>query len=569
MRRALRDPRLGRRRTADHVGSAVAADGSRRAGLDRRTGRPRRGAPLDIATMSPPNSQAPGPPPRNPNAGGAVATLPPTQTPNDEYDLAYGYVLRKDYALAEDSFRTFLSKYPSDRLRRRRHLLARRKPVPAPALSRRRRSLPQRLDQVRNHRQGAGRAAAARAVARGARREGSGLRVARRSHAQISARLRGREAGRRAGTEACPLLRRRRSPPAEAKTLFDRSLTLPSSFSRSPAVRIRPRCCCWRRAGAPRASTGPKLLAVTVDHGLRPRIRARGARGEAARAPARRRAPHAALARRQAGDRLAGGRARRALPAARGRCRAAKARHVVTAHTLDDQAETVLFRMARGSGLTGLAAMAHASPLPVGGGEAIVLVRPLLDIPKARLIATLEQAKIDFADDPSNRDPRFTRPRLRDVMPALGARGARCAPLRAAGAAPAARRCGDRDRGRRGGESAVAGGPGPIAARSSSMPKNSPTCPPKWRCACSAARLRRLATRGRSSSASSRRSIEALESANRHEARSLAPHAGGRAGHADRDHADGRARARAQGRRTHCLNHRQIWRARSPQTAVE
>ena len=42
--------------------------------------------------------------------------LPPSQTPRDEYDLAYGYVLRKDYALAEDGFRNFLSKYPDDRL---------------------------------------------------------------------------------------------------------------------------------------------------------------------------------------------------------------------------------------------------------------------------------------------------------------------------------------------------------------------------------------------------------------------------------------------------------------------
>ena len=54
---------------------------------------------------------------RNPNAGGAVvATLPPSQTPRDEYDLAYGYVLRKDYALAEEGFRSFLSRNPGDRM---------------------------------------------------------------------------------------------------------------------------------------------------------------------------------------------------------------------------------------------------------------------------------------------------------------------------------------------------------------------------------------------------------------------------------------------------------------------
>ena len=51
-----------------------------------------------------------------PNPTGALATLPPSQTPRDEYDLAYGYLLRKDYALAEDSFRSFLSRYPNDRL---------------------------------------------------------------------------------------------------------------------------------------------------------------------------------------------------------------------------------------------------------------------------------------------------------------------------------------------------------------------------------------------------------------------------------------------------------------------
>jgi tol-pal system protein YbgF len=65
------------------------------------------------------NSPAAGPgpaQPRGPAPGGALATLPPSQTPRDEYDLAYGYVLRKDYALAEDSFRSFLNKYPDDRL---------------------------------------------------------------------------------------------------------------------------------------------------------------------------------------------------------------------------------------------------------------------------------------------------------------------------------------------------------------------------------------------------------------------------------------------------------------------
>lgn len=93
------------------------------------------GAPLDLSTLSaqasqdpslgpPPGPQAnvgnglPPPPPRNPSATGGQpqAMLPPTATSKDEYDLAYGYLLRKDYALSEESFRAFLRKYPSDRL---------------------------------------------------------------------------------------------------------------------------------------------------------------------------------------------------------------------------------------------------------------------------------------------------------------------------------------------------------------------------------------------------------------------------------------------------------------------
>jgi len=61
----------------------------------------------------------PPPPPRNPSATGSPqlqAALPATSSPKDEYDLAYGYLLRKDYALAEESFRAFLQKHPSDRL---------------------------------------------------------------------------------------------------------------------------------------------------------------------------------------------------------------------------------------------------------------------------------------------------------------------------------------------------------------------------------------------------------------------------------------------------------------------
>jgi len=52
-----------------------------------------------------------------------------------------------------------------------------------------------------------------------------------------------------------------------------------------------------------------------------------------------------------------------------------------------------------------------------------VLARPLLNVPKARLVATLNKAKVAFADDPTNRDTAFTRPRLRALLPLLAAEG--------------------------------------------------------------------------------------------------------------------------------------------------
>jgi tol-pal system protein YbgF len=91
------------------------------------------GAPLDLGSMS--NASAnPGatPVPRAgagaaavtslgqpPRAGGAAA--PPSQSPRDAYDLGYGYLLRKDYALAEDTFRDFIKRYPSDKLAAEAH----------------------------------------------------------------------------------------------------------------------------------------------------------------------------------------------------------------------------------------------------------------------------------------------------------------------------------------------------------------------------------------------------------------------------------------------------------------
>jgi tRNA(Ile)-lysidine synthase len=169
---------------------------------------------------------------------------------------------------------------------------------------------------------------------------------------------------------------------------------------------------------------GPKLLAVTVDHGLRPESAAEArAVARLARALG---VSHRTLRwsgpKPKTGLQQAARRARYDLLAQA--ARRAGARHILTAHTADDQAETVLLRLLRGSGVSGLAAMSRVSPLPVGeGGMGIVLVRPFLGLAKARLLATLRRARLGFAEDPSNRDPRFTRPRLRALMPALAEEG--------------------------------------------------------------------------------------------------------------------------------------------------
>ncbi|RED49793.1 tRNA lysidine(34) synthetase TilS [Aestuariispira insulae] len=99
-------------------------------------------------------------------------------------------------------------------------------------------------------------------------------------------------------------------------------------------------------------------------------------------------------------------------------CREQGAGDLFLGHHLDDQAETFLLRLARGSGVDGLSAM---SPIEMRGG--IRLVRPLLDIPKTRLVATLEQAGQAFVQDPSNLSDHFTRNRLRRLMPTLAEEG--------------------------------------------------------------------------------------------------------------------------------------------------
>jgi tRNA(Ile)-lysidine synthase len=186
----------------------------------------------------------------------------------------------------------------------------------------------------------------------------------------------------------------------------------------------------------------PHLLAVSIDHGLRPEARHEAAAVK--RLSQELGVEHRSM--RWSGPKPVSG-IQESARVARYRllriaARRAKARCVVTAHTLDDQAETVLFRMARGSGLAGICGMARTVPIddlacgqppdPVDSARdrdassrpiPVVVVRPLLDVPKARLIVTLQEARIVYAEDPSNADPRFARSRLRRLMPALADEG--------------------------------------------------------------------------------------------------------------------------------------------------
>ena len=170
----------------------------------------------------------------------------------------------------------------------------------------------------------------------------------------------------------------------------------------------------WRAA----LSRGPHLLAVTVDHGLRPES-AREAR-DVKRLAQTLGVSHRTM--RWTGEKPNSG-VPAAARAARYRLLATVARqsgasHILTAHTRDDQAETVLMRLLRGSGISGLAAMARESER-----EGVLIARPFLNISKSQLIATLEKAKIGYADDPTNRDISFTRPRIRNVIEGLGTEG--------------------------------------------------------------------------------------------------------------------------------------------------
>jgi tRNA(Ile)-lysidine synthase len=159
-----------------------------------------------------------------------------------------------------------------------------------------------------------------------------------------------------------------------------------------------------------------RIMAMTVDHGLRA-----GAAEEAATAGvicARLGVPHAvATVTVPPGGDGVQGEARTARYAALGRW-AARERlpAILTGHHADDQAETMLMRLARGAGLSGLGGIRPARLLDEAAPDGPWLLRPLLGWRKAELEAIVVVAGIEPACDPSNANPRFDRTAARTLL---------------------------------------------------------------------------------------------------------------------------------------------------------
>ncbi len=107
-------------------------------------------------------------------------------------------------------------------------------------------------------------------------------------------------------------------------------------------------------------------------------------------------------------------------------CRRHGVLHLALGHHRDDQAETLLLRLGRGTGLDGLAGMA-----PVVELAQVRLLRPLLAVPREDLEATLRARGLAWIEDPSNRDTSHGRVRMRQLKEALAAEGLTAARLAA------------------------------------------------------------------------------------------------------------------------------------------
>jgi tRNA(Ile)-lysidine synthase len=163
---------------------------------------------------------------------------------------------------------------------------------------------------------------------------------------------------------------------------------------------------------------GGSVTALTVDHGLRPEARAEAQRVAAWLAP--RGIAHRILTWHPPPDTRSLQEAARAARHGllKSWCREAGCLHLLTGHHLDDQAETFLLRLARGSGLDGLAAMAALRET-----AECRLLHPLLTVPAGRLKSFLDGTGQDWIEDPSNTDPSYARVRLRRGTALLAGEG--------------------------------------------------------------------------------------------------------------------------------------------------
>lgn len=181
-----------------------------------------------------------------------------------------------------------------------------------------------------------------------------------------------------------------------------------------------------------RSWAGSRIRAVTVDHGLRPESKTEAE--TVASFCAGRGIDHAILSAELAPGGNMAARARQArYDLLAGWARMAGVHQIALGHTLDDQAETVLLRLARGSGLDGLSAMAETR---VKSG--VRWLRPMLGISRADLRSWLTSQDVAWIEDPTNDDARYDRVRARQALLTLGPLG-----LDASALAETARRLSD------------------------------------------------------------------------------------------------------------------------------
>jgi len=103
-------------------------------------------------------------------------------------------------------------------------------------------------------------------------------------------------------------------------------------------------------------------------------------------------------------------------------CMANNVTQLLVAHTRDDQAETFLLRLGRGSGVDGLSAMSERAPFPLPGYR-VDLIRPLLNTGRKELRDYLKAQGADWLEDPMNAESRFARTRIRELLPRLESAG--------------------------------------------------------------------------------------------------------------------------------------------------